>query len=135
MRLQRRHFLMAAGAVALPAVSRIARAQTYPTRPVRIIVGFAAGGTTDITARLTGQWLSERCQRRPWFYRNIRWRISPPCRSQTLSLQPDDLDRSRVPICGAYSVSLGVIACNTPLKPPPPSRRMTRTANAAAIGR
>jgi hypothetical protein len=41
MRLQRRHFLMAAGAVALPAVSRIARAQTYPTRPVRIIVGFA----------------------------------------------------------------------------------------------
>jgi tripartite-type tricarboxylate transporter receptor subunit TctC len=57
----RRQFLhLAAGAVALPAASRIARAQAYPTRPVRIIVGFAAGGGNDITARLMGQWLSER---------------------------------------------------------------------------
>ena len=57
----RRQFLhLAAGAAALPAVSRIARAQAYPTRPVRIIVGFPAGGATDILARLMGQWLSER---------------------------------------------------------------------------
>jgi len=57
----RRQFLhLAAGAVALPAVSGIARAQTYPTRPVRLIVGFAPGGPTDILARLMGQWLSER---------------------------------------------------------------------------
>jgi tripartite-type tricarboxylate transporter receptor subunit TctC len=57
----RRQFLhLAAGAAALPVVSRMARAQTYPRRPVRIIVGFAAGGATDITARLIGQWLSER---------------------------------------------------------------------------
>ena len=51
---------LAAGAVALPAVSRIAKAQAYPARPVRIIVGFPAGGTTDIAARLIAQWLTER---------------------------------------------------------------------------
>jgi tripartite-type tricarboxylate transporter receptor subunit TctC len=61
MKLVRRRFLhLAAGAAALPAASRIARAQTWPARPVRIIVGFAAGGSLDILARLMGQWLSER---------------------------------------------------------------------------
>jgi tripartite-type tricarboxylate transporter receptor subunit TctC len=59
--MKRRQFLhLAAGAVALPAVSRFAMAQTYPSRPVRIIVAAAAGGFTDITARLIGQWLTER---------------------------------------------------------------------------
>jgi tripartite-type tricarboxylate transporter receptor subunit TctC len=59
--IHRRQFLrLATGAAALPALSLIARAQAYPTRPVRIIVGFAAGGTTDIISRLIGQWLSER---------------------------------------------------------------------------
>jgi tripartite-type tricarboxylate transporter receptor subunit TctC len=57
----RRQFLhLAAGAGALPAVSRIAMAQAYPSRPVRWIVGFPAGGGADIVARLIGQWLSER---------------------------------------------------------------------------
>jgi tripartite-type tricarboxylate transporter receptor subunit TctC len=61
MKLPRRKFLhVAAGAAMLPALSRIAWAQAYPTRPVRIIVGWPAGGTTDIAARLMGQWLSER---------------------------------------------------------------------------
>ena len=61
MKLPRRNLLhLAAGAAALPAVSRFAWAQTYPTRPVRIIVGFAPAGAGDIVARLIGQWLSER---------------------------------------------------------------------------
>jgi tripartite-type tricarboxylate transporter receptor subunit TctC len=61
MKIPRRRFLeLAAGAGALPAVSRMAGAQSYPTRPVRIIVGFPAGNTVDISARLIGQWLSER---------------------------------------------------------------------------
>src|SRR5262249_14286474 len=56
----RRFLQLTAGAGALPLVSRIAGAQTYPTRPVRIIVAFASGGAHDIIARLLGQWLSER---------------------------------------------------------------------------
>jgi tripartite-type tricarboxylate transporter receptor subunit TctC len=61
MKFRRRQFLhLAAGAAALPAASRIAQAQTYPTRPVHLIVGYAAGGPNDTTARLIGQALSER---------------------------------------------------------------------------
>jgi tripartite-type tricarboxylate transporter receptor subunit TctC len=61
MKLPRRRFLrLAAGTASLPAVTRFAQAQTYPTRPVRVIVGFPAGGGSDITARLMGQWLAER---------------------------------------------------------------------------
>jgi tripartite-type tricarboxylate transporter receptor subunit TctC len=61
MKPPRRTFLhLAAGAAAVPALSRIARAQTYPSRPVRMIVGFPPGGVSDITARHVGQWLSER---------------------------------------------------------------------------
>jgi Tripartite tricarboxylate transporter family receptor len=60
MEFPRRQFLhLAAGAAALPAVPGFARAQAYPTRPVRVI-GFAAGGNADTTARVMGQWLSER---------------------------------------------------------------------------
>jgi tripartite-type tricarboxylate transporter receptor subunit TctC len=60
MRIPRRRFLfLAAGVAALPAISRMASAQTYPARPVRIVVGVPAGGAIDISARLIGQWLSE----------------------------------------------------------------------------
>jgi tripartite-type tricarboxylate transporter receptor subunit TctC len=61
MKFLRRAFMhVAVGAAALPAVPRMARAQAYPSRPTRIVVGFTAGGATDIQARLMGEWLSER---------------------------------------------------------------------------
>jgi tripartite-type tricarboxylate transporter receptor subunit TctC len=61
MKFPRRRFLnLAAGAAGLPVLSRIASAQTYPSRPVHLIVGYTAGGPTDVAARLIGQWLSER---------------------------------------------------------------------------
>ena len=61
MNLLRRQFLhLAAGAAALPALSRMSWAQTYPSRPVRSLIGFSAGGGADIVGRLIGQWLQER---------------------------------------------------------------------------
>src|SRR5262249_58411818 len=61
MKLPRRNFLhLAAGAAALPAVSRFAWAQTYPARPLRWIVGFPQGGGADTVARIAGRWLSDR---------------------------------------------------------------------------
>ena len=61
MKLSRRRVLRLAGAaVALPAVSRIASAQAYPSRPIRVVIGYTPAGSADITARLMGQWMSER---------------------------------------------------------------------------
>src|SRR5262245_51934822 len=61
MKPSRRHFLqLASGAIALPAFSRLAHAQTWPNRPVRLIIGYTPGGSADLTARLMGQWLSEK---------------------------------------------------------------------------
>ena len=61
MKFPRRRFLhLAAGAAVLPLAPHVARAQAYPTRPVRLVIGYPPGGSADITARLIGQWLSER---------------------------------------------------------------------------
>jgi tripartite-type tricarboxylate transporter receptor subunit TctC len=61
MKFQRRQFLqLAAGAAALPVTSGVASAQTYPARPVRLVIGYTPGGSADLTARLMGQWLSEK---------------------------------------------------------------------------
>ncbi len=93
----RRQFLhLAAGAAAVPAVPRIAQAQTYPSRPVHLMVGFAAGGANDVTARLMGQWLSERLGRpfivdnRPGASSNIATElvVRAPADGYTLLLVP-----------------------------------------------
>jgi tripartite-type tricarboxylate transporter receptor subunit TctC len=71
MKLPRRNFLhLAAAAAALPAVARIARAQTYPSRPVTIIVPFAAGGGTDVSARIVGDYMS-RTLGQPFIIENV----------------------------------------------------------------
>ena len=60
-KFQRRQFLqLAAGAAALPLTSGSASAEAYPSRPVRLIIGYTPGGSADLTARLMGQWLSEK---------------------------------------------------------------------------
>ena len=80
LKLPRRTFLhLAAGAAALPAMSRFAWAQSYPTRPVRIIVGFPAGTSSDITSRLIAQWLSSgSASSSSWKIDPVRAPISPP---------------------------------------------------------
>jgi tripartite-type tricarboxylate transporter receptor subunit TctC len=89
MKLRRRQLLrLAAGAVALPVLSRIAKAQTYPTGPVRLVVGFPPGGPTDIVARLVGQWLSERL-RQPFVVENRSGAASNIATEAVIKSRPD----------------------------------------------
>jgi tripartite-type tricarboxylate transporter receptor subunit TctC len=89
VKLPRRQFLhLAAGAVAFPAVLRTACAQTYPSRPVRAIIGFAPGGGVDIVARLIGQWLSERL-RQPFIIENRPGTSSTIAAEAVVAAPPD----------------------------------------------
>jgi tripartite-type tricarboxylate transporter receptor subunit TctC len=88
MKIPRRQFLrLAVGATSLPALSRIAWAQVYPTRPVRIMVGFAPGGATDTIARPMGQWLSERLGK-PFIIENRPGAASNPPPKRSRALRP-----------------------------------------------
>jgi tripartite-type tricarboxylate transporter receptor subunit TctC len=97
MRVSRRNLLqMAGGSLALPALTRVAPAQAYPARPVRLVVGFAAGGPNDISARIIAQWLSERLgqqfivENRPGAGSNIgtEFVVRAPADGYTLLLVP-----------------------------------------------
>jgi tripartite-type tricarboxylate transporter receptor subunit TctC len=89
MKLPRRRFLhLAVGAIALPALSRSAWAQTYPTRPVHLIEGFGAGGTPDIVARLISQWLSERLGQ-PFMVENRTGAVSNIATEAVVRASPD----------------------------------------------
>jgi tripartite-type tricarboxylate transporter receptor subunit TctC len=106
MDFPRRQFLhLAAGAAALPAVSRVASAQTYPTRPVRLIVGFAAGGPADIAARLIGQSLSEQLGR-PFVIENRPGAGSNTATEAVVRAAPDGYTLLQVSTTNAYNASL-----------------------------
>jgi tripartite-type tricarboxylate transporter receptor subunit TctC len=133
MKLVRRRFLqLAAGAVALPAVPHFAQAQVYPSRPVRLIVGFPPGGGADTVARIIAPWLSERLgqqvivENRPGASTNIAVQAvvnSPPDGYTLLMLGgssvintsifanlPFDLQRDLVPVCGLVAYPMILVA-------------------------
>jgi tripartite-type tricarboxylate transporter receptor subunit TctC len=106
MKLPRRRFLhLAAGAAALPAVSRVASAQTYPTRPVHLIVGFAAGGPNDIFARLIAQWLSERLGQ-PFVIENRPGAASNTATEAVVRAAPDGLTLLHASAANAVNATL-----------------------------
>ena len=150
MKLPRRTFLhLAAGAAVLPAMSRIAMAQTYPARPVRLVVAFAAGGPNDILARLIGQWLSERLgqpfviDNRPGSGSAVarkRSCVRPPtaircflpplqcARSGPLSEPRYDFIRDTAPVAGVAFVPIVMVVAHHRLsKPSPTSWPMPRS--------
>ena len=106
MKLPRRQFLhLAAGAAALPAVSRVARAQTYPSRPVRIIASAAAGTAMDVHGRLHGQWLSERLGQ-PFIVENRPGAASTIGAAEAIRSRPDGYTLFLLPISLAVTANL-----------------------------
>jgi tripartite-type tricarboxylate transporter receptor subunit TctC len=102
----RRHFLqLASGAVALPALSRFAWAEAYPSRPVRIIVGFPAGGAVDLCARLIGQWLSERLGQ-PFIIENRVGASSNVATEAAVHAPPDGYTLLQITNVQSYNVAL-----------------------------
>ena len=103
----RRQFLhLAAGAAALPTVSHIAWGQAYPTRPVRIIVGFPGGSASDTTARLIGQWLSERLGQ-PFVIENRPGAASNLAAEAVVHAPPDGYTLLLVTSVNAINANLG----------------------------
>jgi tripartite-type tricarboxylate transporter receptor subunit TctC len=106
VKLPRRQFLrMAAGAVALPAVSRVAQAQSYPARPVRLVVGAVAGSPPDMAARLISQWLSERLGR-PFIIDNRPGAGANIAIDAVVRSAPDGYSLLLVPTSGAINATL-----------------------------
>src|SRR5262245_42374690 len=106
MELSRRRFLhFTAGAVALPGIPRFTWAQAYPSRPVRIVVGFPAGGSPDIPARLMGQWLSERLGQ-PFVIENRPGAGSNIATEAVARAAPDGYTLLQVTLSNAWNASL-----------------------------
>jgi tripartite-type tricarboxylate transporter receptor subunit TctC len=106
MKLARRHFLrLAGGTVALPALPRAASALNYPAQPVRIVVGFAPGGTTDVVARLIGQYLSERLGQ-PFVIENRPGAGTNIATEEVVRAHPDGYTLLLVTVSNAINASL-----------------------------
>src|SRR5438105_5667916 len=106
MKLPRRRFLhIAAGAAALPVTSWIARAQTYPSRPVRFVVGFAPGGGGDLATRLMAQWLSERLGQQ-FVVENRVGAASNLATEQVVRAPPDGYTLIQLNVANSINVSL-----------------------------
>src|SRR5215468_9291228 len=133
MKLPRRQFLhLAAGAAVLPAVPRLARAQAYPTRPVRFVVGFAPGGGGDLATRLMGQWLSERLGQQ-FVVENRVGAASNLATEQVVHAPPDGYTLIQLNVANAINASLYSKLSFDVLRDLPPVASFMRVPNVMEI--